>query len=337
MVKKILMVGPSLNEKGGISSVISNFSKLDFPIYFLNDWEQKRWIFLFLKNLCTIRRRIKKENIKIVHFHVAQGGSFIRKSLLLLVLPKDVQSIFHMHASKFDSYYKEGSFLRKYFIQKIFSKVSLIVAVSMQWKNFYQELAKSPVIYINNAVAVPKENCFSSKHKRIITLGRIGQRKGSYDIVQLAREVFKSDPEIHFELYGDGESEQVEKTANDLKNISFHTWINQEAFKERLKDTTLHLLPSYHEGLPMAVLETMALGIPNVTSDVGGLPSVIQDGKNGFLIKAGDINEMKETILTAVATPEKLLEMSQAAKLTIKDQFSLEKYHDFWQAVYHNL
>ncbi|MBC9722803.1 MAG: glycosyltransferase family 4 protein [Lactobacillus sp.] len=336
-MKNILMVGPSMKEKGGISSVICNFLSWDYPIIFLNNWEKNNWILLFITNMIKIYPLIKKKKIDIVHFHVAQNGSFWRKAILLLLVPRNVKTLFHMHASQFDKFYERSSRFNKYLIRSTLNKADIIVAVSPQWREFYKNITDTTVSSVNNSVSVDYRDYFSGKTKRIITLGEIGQRKGSYDIVSLAKEIYKTDPNIHFELYGNGELEKFADLVKNIPNITVSSWIDHDQFYKVLKGTSFHLLPSYNEGLPMSVLETMAMGIPNITSRVGGIPSLIKHKHNGFLINAGDIEEMKRVILDAFSMNKGLKELSVNARQTICDQFSLENYFKCWEIIYYQL
>lgn len=335
---KVLMIGPSKQEKGGMSTVIQNFTQCDqFETFFFNNWQSNGWILLFLRNILTIRRFIKKNDIDIVHFHVAQDGSFFRKSILLFVIPKNIPTIFHMHASHFDKFYSGSQGYKKKWINKTLNRVDSIVAVSEQWKEYYESITTTLVTYINNSVLIQKESCFNPTNKRVITLGRIGKRKGSYDILTAARMIAKIDPDVTFEFYGDGSLQEFRNLSKDLPNVTIHDWIPFDDFKKELKGTTLHLLPSYSEGLPMAVLETMMLGIPNITSDVGGLASVIIPRNTGWLVKAGSSEQIVNCILYAVNHPQELSIISENSKKMITDQFSVKNYFSFWVGQYQKM
>lgn len=333
----ILMIGPSIDAKGGMSTVIKNMYEYEGEdqIKVVSNWHEKHRISLFLKNIFTIRKIIKEEKIDIVHFHVAQKGSFYRKSLLLFLLPKKVKSVFHIHASQFDLFYHEASRRKKRIIRKCLGRADLIVAVSESWQEFYQKITDTPVEFVNNAVKMPQENQYQTTAKRILTLGRIGERKGSYDLLKVAKIVGKSYPEVVFEVYGDGEIEHFRQLANQLSNVKINGWINQEEKSELFQHTLLHFLPSYNEGLPMAILETMSCGIPNVATTVGGIPQLIADNEDGFLTKPGNIEEMSKKILLYLEknTTEKV-EISEKAFTKIKKDFSLDSYMEKWHRIY---
>lgn len=99
----------------------------------------------------------------------------------------------------------------------------------------------------------------------------------------------------------------------------------------------MHFLPSYNEGLPMAVLETMANGIPNITSNVGGIPQVIQNGKNGFFTSPGDVEGFVSAIETFLGDRKMRNKFSIESQKKVLNDFSQEKYFIKWDNFYDEL
>lgn len=330
------MIGPDSNAKGGIATVIKNFQEKftspDFDFIYLVSWVEgyffKRFIqFLICCWQVIIETRINKHSI--VHIHVAQKGSFYRKSIFLLLVPHHCHVIFHMHASHFDIFYKKQSKLKKRYICWVFSKVDLVAALSKQWKAFYQTLGVHEICVIPNAVSIPTKYQYNSQSKKIVSFGRIGQRKGSFDILKVAKVIEKKFPEYQFVLYGDGEIEKIQKIIQKehIKNVCIGGWITEK--EQVLRETVIHLLPSYHEGLPMAILETMAFGIPNIASAVGGIPDVVKLD-TGRLIEAGNISEIIQALEDLLIDQKKRERLSKQSCLTIKTKYSIEHYNCIW-------
>lgn len=339
----ILMVGPDSNEKGGIATVISNFKNYfnepDIRLFFLSSWtKRKKWRTEWLAYI-QIRKLIHEKQIDLVHFHVAQKGSFFRKAFLARLVPKYCRVIFHMHASKFDIFYKESSSIIKWWIRHTFDQLDGVVALSENWAAFYGNLTQTPISVIQNAVKVPEKSLFNPEASNIITLGRVGKRKGSFDLLEIAKEIHPFFPEIQFILYGDGATEKLAKEIQEknIKNVSLGGWITLEEQSSVLENAILHFLPSYFEGLPMSILETMGAGIPNLTTKVGGIPEAIQSGENGLLVAPGDLNGMFEKLLFFLSTPAFQKSLSQEARNTIQKDFSIKTYHEKWGLLYKNL
>lgn len=337
----ILMVGPTFDSKGGIASVITNFKNhyKNNLVFYFDTWQENGRVQMGVTSFFKINTKIKKENIDIVHFHVAQKGSFYRKSLLALKVRKNTKVFFHMHASQFDTFYKDANPLIQRYIRQILNKLDGLVVLSEEWARFYRTLTNTKIVVIENAVEIPDENSYNVQANTIVTLGRIGNRKGSYDILNLAKKIQPVFPNVQFVLYGDGNltmiGEQIAKQF--ITNVHIGGWIDKIEQKEVMKTSVLHLLPSYQEGLPMSILETMSYGIPNLTSNVGGIPQVIEDGKNGMMVDPGDVETMFERLSIFLKNEEIRSNYSKEAYQMIQNKFSIEIYFEKWNQYYNDL
>lgn len=336
----ILMIGPGTKEKGGIATVINNFAffqeyvEVDAKIFFVTSWKKKKRKATFLHALREMRRKIADENIDVVHFHTAQKGSFYRKSLLAWFVPRDIKVVFHMHASQFDSFYQQTSKLHKWLIRHLFSRADLVVALSRQWQIFYQEILKTPVEVIPNAVPMPDQYSYANHSNKVITLGRVGARKGTADLIETAKQL----PELAFYVYGDGEIDAYRSLTKKqgATNVHFMGWIDSKEKATLFADVGLHFLPSYQEGLPMAILESMSFGVPNLATRIGGIPEVIS-ARNGFLTEPGDIEQMVRALNFFFSSESNRKQYSQQARKEIENNFSLKNYFIQWHQLYAEL
>lgn len=338
---KILMVGPNANSKGGIASVIANFKTYyqGNSIEYLDSWQEKRRFITGIRAFFKIKRKVEKEQFDVVHFHVAQRGSFVRKALLATRVRKQTKVLFHMHASQFDTFYSDASPMMKKYIRKTLNQLDGLVVLSKEWADFYENLTDTPITVIENAVLVPAEINYNSQSTKIITFGRIGVRKGSYDILEIAKKIEVLFPEVTFILYGDGEVEKVRGKLKEqqIKNVQLGGWINKNEQENLMKDAVLHFLPSYQEGLPMAILETMSYGIPNLSTNVGGIPQVLKDMKNGMVTSPGDNEKMVEKLIYFLSNEDIRLNYSRASYETILHTFSINPYFEKWSIYYDEL
>lgn len=335
------MIGPNSNSKGGIATVIGNFKEhyAGHKVYYLDTWNETHKFREGIRAFWNIRKQIKQKKIDIAHFHVAQKGSFFRKALLAKRIRKECPVIFHMHASQFDTFYEKANPHVQKWIRNILDNVDGIVVLSKEWETYYKKVTKTRIIVIENAVCVPEAPIYNKNAKQIVTFGRIGKRKGSYDILKVAKQIGHTFPEIEFVLYGDGEISQLEAEIQEkkLQNMRVGGWITAEKKEEVMRNTVLHLLPSYHEGLPMAILETMAEGVPNLASNVGGIPQVVYDEQNGYVIEPADINTMVRKLTSFLANQKKRDELSNNAFRTIQENFSLDNYFEKWNQFYDSI
>lgn len=116
--------------------------------------------------------------------------------------------IIHMHGSTFDLFYKERcNVAQKQQVREIFAIADKVIALSDDWKEFLAEsicdVQKIVVIY--NAVKIPEAYQKDYSNRKMLFLGILGQRKGTYDLIEVLPEIFQKYPDAHIYFGGDGE------------------------------------------------------------------------------------------------------------------------------------
>jgi glycosyltransferase involved in cell wall biosynthesis len=95
---------------------------------------------------------------------------------------------------------------------------------------------------------------------------------------------------------------------------------------ELFERANLFVLPSYNEGLPMAILEGMTAGMAIVSTPVGGIPEVVRDGYNGFLVPPGDIDALAEKLAVLAHDPQLCHLMGQRSREIVKSELDVKSY-----------
>ena len=161
-------------------------------------------------------------------------------------------------------------------------------------------------------------------------LGRLGRRKGSYDLIAAAELALRRNPALKLCLAGDGEVEQVRALVRKKGlegNIEVPGWIDGAEKLRRLRDAATVVLPSYHEGLPMAILEGMAAGKAIISTTVGAIPEVV-GAENGILVEPGDIPALAEALLRCSGDGDALARMSASSRKRAQEVFSIRRTHE---------
>ena len=177
-------------------------------------------------------------------------------------------------------------------------------------------------------------------NNRVLFLGAINEMKGCYDIVDMAVKVKTKIPDIKFIIAGAGEEQKVMEKAQKLgvsKNIEFPGWVRNEEKDRLLKSCDLFLLPSYTEGMPMSILDAMGYGLPIVSSDVGGIPKIVKNDENGYMLKAGDVEGFSNAIISVLLDDEKRKSFAVNSYNVAKSKYSLDKHIEEIERVYENL
>ena len=106
--------------------------------------------------------------------------------------------------------------------------------------------------------------------------------------------------------------------------IEFHGWVSGSEREALFDRAAVYCLPSKNEGLPMSVLEAMARGIPAVATAVGGVPQVIDDGVNGFLIPVDNQQKLSAALCEVLNSTELRGNMGDAARATVRSAFDID-------------
>lgn len=333
--KVILQIGPSLKDKGGMvtvmnkivtSEITSKYSIIHIPTYVYG----KKFL-LFFSAICHIIFCKIIYRVDLAHIHMASYGSFYRKSIIIkLCTILGIKVILHCHGACFEEFYKKSK--NKKYIRNTLNLCKKVIVLSDSWKEFFKDLVdENKIVVMYNSVVLPEKIERKNTNKELtgLFLGRIGKRKGVYDIVKAVKDLKQDGISVKILMAGDGENEKVRKIIKEEKlddNITILNWIDNKKKEKYLRDVDFYLLPSYNEGLPMSVLEAMSYSLPVVTTDVGGIPEIITNEKNGILIKPGNIEELKNAILKIINNYEFRNNLSNEAYETIKNKFNFENY-----------
>lgn len=169
-------------------------------------------------------------------------------------------------------------------------------------KNYYSNLIQKKSIVIPNPLMTDElpEPYIGTKSKRIVTAGRLVPQKNHKLLITAFHKVVNKYPEYTLTIYGNGsERPKLENLINELnlKGKVLLPGASNNLFKE-IMDAELFVLSSDFEGMPNALIEAMALGIPCISTDCssGGPRELIENMKNGILVPVNDDEKLKEAI-----------------------------------------
>lgn len=348
----VLMIGEGLQRQGGIVSVQKLILKeLGAQINFthlatLENGSTVQKIKTFLKALAQLIGILSSQKIDIVHTHVSEGGSAFRQAittLIAVVFKKPV--IMHTHGSEFHLFYHSLPALMRRGMSWILGRCVYVIVLSESWKTFYVNevnLAFEKVIVLPNAVTIPSQLPDRSHRSQVLFVffGRIGQRKGAFDLVHAFANLA---PDLQHQakllLAGDGQVEEIRHLVQELgltSHITVLDWITPEQREEFSQQADVFVLPSYNEGLPMALLEAMSWGLPVITTPVGGIPEVVQSGENGILVEPGNIVQITDAMATLVQDRDYRLRLSKMSRDRVLP-FDIKHYCSILLNIYHSV
>lgn len=302
------MLCPDLRVNGGISSVINLILQAAPPDVNIN------YLFTHIEGSLLLKIRVfsqavggllwtlLSQKVDVVYIHMSQGGSAVRKSILVLIAALFQKPIvMHTHGSEFRQFYGNLPFIAQQLLSWIFRRCARFIVLSDSWRVFYTKtvgLSPTSVVVLSNPVKLPPHVPPRSASNKVtfLFLGRIGSRKGAFDLIR-AYAAVPADlrDQAHLIVAGDGEVDAARQLVDSLgltNSISLPGWVGVEQRDHLLASADVFVLPSYNEGLPMSVLEAMGWGLPVITTPVGGIPELITPKQNGLLVTPGDLEQL---------------------------------------------
>lgn len=101
--------------------------------------------------------------------------------------------------------------------------------------------------------------------------------------------------------------------------VLFEGWVSGDKKIELLNKVDAYILPSYHEGLPISILEAMSYSLPIISTNVGGIPEILKNGENGFIISPGDKDAMYRAILELMNNEKLRIDMGKASYSKVQE------------------
>lgn len=291
---------------------------------------------------------IKKEKPQILHsflFHANFLGRVIGK---LRNVPIIISSI---HSEYFGGILREK--LLKWTdrfcnITTIVSKgaaermIDLKVVSKNKLKVIYNgiDLENFPFRKLEARTKIRKELNIEENKKILISVGRLHEAKGCPYLIKAMKILKEKYPHILLIVLGEGpEGKKIEEQIKELKLEKNILLLGQkENISEYLNASDVFVMPSLWEGLPIALLEAMACGLPVVATRVGGVPEVVEDGKSGFLVELKNPRGLAEKIIkTLEMSEEERKKMGERGRKIVEKKFSIEQMVKEYENLYQEL
>lgn len=169
--------------------------------------------------------------------------------------------------------------------------------------------------------------------------GRLSPEKGYCHLVDAAAEVVRTHADVGFLLFGDGPLQ--ESLARQITRLNLTNHFILAGFRgdldRWLPNFDLFVLPSYTEGLPNVVLEAFASRVPVVATAVGGTPEVIEDGRNGYLVPAGQAAPLADRIAQLLDDAALRETMGMSGYYRVRDHFTFDAQARLYLQLFHEI
>jgi len=327
---RIVHVGPGLAVRGGVSAVerliidsISRHVQVEH-VATAEDGGILRRVRVFGAALWRIHSILRDKGPCIFHVHFASRGSTLRKCIVsLMVLRASGRLVLHAHGGGFDHFFSNLPKPLQDRVAGIFRRSHGFVVLSSQWQEFYATrlaLRRDRIQVMVNPTNPP--NLVPDRSGRdsvqFLFLGRINDPKGAFELLDAYRALpATSRTAARLVFAGDGQVEELQRRAAGIgPDVVVHSWLDREERDHLLAASDVLVLPSHHEGVPMAILEAMAYGLPVIATPVGGIPDVIRHGREGLLVEVGNRGALTAALARMVAEPALRMSLGRRARAT---------------------
>ncbi|MCK4905794.1 glycosyltransferase [bacterium] len=275
---------------------------------------------------------LKQENIHILHTRMFTSNAFGRIAGIFSHIPIIIatEDGIDIWKSKF-----------RLFIDWVLSHFTdKIICVSEGVRNFYHRytgipLSKLITIYggveitdkINTDEQKKEEFGFERNSTIITTIGRLVPSKGIKYLLYTVAKIVEHSPNVRFLIIGEGpQKDELKGLAEKLEINKYVVFTGiRKDIQAILAITDIFVLPSTSEGFGISILEAMAKTKPVVATSVGGIPEIIQNGINGFLVPPRSAKSLASAIISILENPQKGVEMGINGRKRVEKYFSIDE------------
>jgi glycosyltransferase involved in cell wall biosynthesis len=276
---------------------------------------------IYLAEACKIFSWLKQENI--THLHAHFGTNSAEVAMLVHMLGGPPWSFTVHGPEEFDKPFAIG------LAEKI-RRAAFVVAISSYGRSQLYRLVEHPFWPKIEVVHCGLDRKFLDEApeqplspRRLVCVGRICEQKGQLLLLQAANLLAAKGVEFELVLAGDGEmrAEAEQFIADHQLESKVHItgWISNDQVRHELLAARALVLPSFAEGLPVVIMEAMALQRPVISTFIAGIPELVEPNEHGWLVPAGDLEALATAIQRCLASgTEELGHMGQGGRRRVR-------------------
>jgi glycosyltransferase involved in cell wall biosynthesis len=268
----------------------------------------------------------------IVHFNPSFDRKSILRELIMVMICKlhNRRTILHFHGGNISSVLKNNRL--PLYVKIILKLVThIIVLTEIQKKSLSMLCDRNKVSVIPNMI----DTSLFPKHKKnnngkisILFMSKVESKKGAFDVIEAISKVIKCSNNTKFMFAGEGPDLNKLKLLcceNRYEEfIKFLGYVTEQKKVNFLINGDMFLFPShYQEGMPYALLEAMAAGLPVIATNTGGVPEIINHNKNGLLVPPGKPEKLAEAIIDLIRKPKKRKKFGKVNQQIATSEFDI--------------
>lgn len=348
---RVLITVPDLLLPGGVTSLYNtlNMEQHYNNISYFNVNGKGKSMFRF--PLIYISFIIKLRSVDLVHLNpTLDRKSFLRDAVfawLTLLFSKKLIVYWHGWETTYEQKIINNKFLN-WIIRNTFLKAKLSIVLGHIFEKKLKNLG------FQNKIAI-ETGCVDNKYNNnpkpkiildnepiiLLFLSRLEKEKGIYIAIETLRELNRDQKRFKLIITGTGsEEKRLQQTIKEEKDtIEWVGYVTEEKkYKQLLPSSHILFFPTYcQEGLPLTILEGISYGLPIISRPVGGIPDIVKEGENGYLIKSLSPEENASKIMEILETPD-LYQTMSLNNIALGKQFEMQivrdRIYSYYKEVY---
>jgi glycosyltransferase involved in cell wall biosynthesis len=271
----------------------------------------------------------------LAYIHVGSNASLYRETLFILCARFfRIPVVSHFHAGDVDEYLTAQPPAGRRWISLLLGLSNLLIAVSDDSAARLRRLVPAtPITVIVNSINPQpffeiRRGQNNDSTVNVLFVGAMGKLKGERDLAEAIAAISARHPNLRAAFLGFGADDLARYAVE--RGIARHlTHVGPVAPEKRLEyfaNADIFVLPTYAEAMPMSVIEAMAAGLPVISTTVGGIPELIDDGREGYLLEPGDAGKLAVLLSRLASNSDLRRKMGAAARAKVGTRLDFGVY-----------
>lgn len=282
------------------------------------------------------KKAITEEHYDVVHICSSASFGLIRDLIVVKAAQKKgVKTLVHLHFGRIPQILKSKGW-EKFLLLRLFKRVNRIVVMDRASYNALKEEGFRTMVYLPNPLSsdvmqlIEKYGDMKREPRTIVYAGHVNANKGVFELVKACSQLSR----VELSVLGRYSTPDIADRLFDTAGSNSKEWLSipgNKPFEEVIKammTCSVFVLPSYSEGFPNVILESMACGAPIVATSVGAIPEMLaidSDKQCGLCVPVKDISALKDAISYLINDSGRAAELGRNARERVYEQYSMPK------------